>query len=413
MNDASDTPDLPTYVLTEQTHLRMPSKPHWIEATVEWLRQKAILSGACHEARAGKLLVALHEALSNAIVHGNLGLSSALKEQGDDAFARALAERVADVRLASRVVDVIIDCNATFCRWFVTDEGAGFDVKAVLRRHECDDPEVLLASGRGILIMKSFLDEVRWELGGRRLVLALKRLSGEEKRQALRVPRHEPIRVAPILPDGTVDWQAAQEALSRNFSETGVGLLQQGLAQTDRILIGMNVNDKMVYVPAEVRHCRNLTGDVVELGCRLQTEPFGSPAAAGETRRPIAERVGYENFALVQQAITEFLEQYAARRLPADERRRHQRVVYTERIEIITAPAKEPAIGFARDLSKGGMAFVVHEMLPAEVTIVLRSRDDSQSLRVRAEVTRCNKVVENFFDVGVEFLQLEQPTIRG
>src|SRR5439155_25113354 len=99
MESPSDAPDLPAYLLTERTHLRLPSKPHWIEAAADWLCQKALLAGACQESRVGKLLVALHEALSNAIVHGHLELSSGLKEQGDDVFARALAERGADSRL--------------------------------------------------------------------------------------------------------------------------------------------------------------------------------------------------------------------------------------------------------------------------------------------------------------------------
>ncbi|MCI0682475.1 MAG: PilZ domain-containing protein [Gemmataceae bacterium] len=397
MSQMPDTPDLPTYVLTERTHLRLPSKPHWIEATVEWLRQKAILSGACQESRAGKLLVALHEAISNAIVHGNLELSSALKERSDDSFARALAERGADPRLAARVVDVHIECDADRCRWIVTDEGPGFDVEAVLRRHDSDDPEVLLASGRGILIMKSFLDEVRWELGGRRLILGLARTNGEEKRQELRVPRQQPVRVAPIRPDGTVDWAAAHEAVARNWSEHGIGLLQERLAQTERILIGMAVNDQMIYVPAEVRHCRSGSGDIVELGCRFQTAPAAASPAAPETAPAPA--------AGLHEAITTLLEQHAEPRTE-DERRRHQRVAYTERIEVVTKLAA-PVAGYARDLSKGGMAFIVHAPLPEEITIVLRPRDGGEPLKIRARVARCNKIIEGFYDVGAEFLQLE------
>ena len=399
MTRSPDTPDLPTYLLTERTHLRLPSKPHWIEATVEWLRQKAVLAGACHETRAGKLLVALHEALSNAIVHGNLELSSALKESGDDSFAQALAQRSADERLGQRVVDVHVECDAGHCRWIVTDEGPGFDVESVLRRHQSDDPEVLLASGRGILIMKSFLDEVRWELGGRRLILGLARTSGEEKRRELRAPRQTPLRVAPILPDGTVDWPAAYEAVARNVSENGIGLLQRGLAQTQRVLIGMVVQDQMIYVPAEVRHCRSGAGDMVELGCRLQTEPPASAAAAASPETPPR----------LQHAIAGFMQHSHAPSPTPDERRRHSRIVYTERIDILTAPGAAPLAGFARDLSKGGMAFVVHSSLSEVVTIVLRPRDGSAPLKVRSRVARCNRIIEGFYDVGVEFLQLETP----
>lgn len=400
MPDTPDTPDLPAYVLTERTHLRLPSKPHWIEAAVEWLRQKAVLSGACQDTRANKLLVALHEAISNAIVHGNLELSSALKEQGDDAFAQALAERGADPRLAARVVDIHVECNADWCRWIITDEGAGFDVDAVLQRHQSNDPETLLSSGRGILIMKSFLDEVRWERGGRRLILGLARTSGEEKRHELRVPRQQPLRVAPILHDGTVDWPAAYEAISRDCSESGIGLLQRHLAETDRILIGMSVGDQTMYVPAEVRHCRSGTGDIVELGCRFQMQPAAAPPAAAPPVEPATR---------MQEAITSLLEEHIAPRMTNDERRRHQRLPYTERIEVLTTAGAAPVTGYARDLSKGGMAFIVHAELPQEITIVLHARDGSEPLKVLSRVVRSNKIIDNFYDVGVEFLQLDAP----
>src|SRR6516162_8331768 len=92
----TDVPHLPATVEFEQTRLRMPSRTDWIDPMVEYLRQRATLCGACQEARAAKLLLALHEALSNSIVHGNLELASALKDQGDHAFAAALAERSAN-----------------------------------------------------------------------------------------------------------------------------------------------------------------------------------------------------------------------------------------------------------------------------------------------------------------------------
>ena len=57
----------------------------------------------------------------------------------------------------------------------VTDQGRGFDIDRVMARVTSDDPEVLLASGRGILIMRTFLDEVKYEANGRRLIRPLSR----------------------------------------------------------------------------------------------------------------------------------------------------------------------------------------------------------------------------------------------
>src|SRR6516164_2240557 len=100
------SPVLPSAVAAEHTYLQIPSQPEWIAPTVEYLKDKAVLCGACHEARANKLMLALHEALTNSIVHGNLELTSDLKEHSDTAFAEALAERAADPHYSTRPVEV-------------------------------------------------------------------------------------------------------------------------------------------------------------------------------------------------------------------------------------------------------------------------------------------------------------------
>src|SRR5258708_4257264 len=122
MQESSGSPSLPAQVLSEYTHLVVPGLPHWIEPTVEHLRQRAIQCGACQETRAGKLMVALLEAMSNAVIHGNLGLGSELKEQGDDSFARALAERASDPKLSERGVDIQVAYDGENCHWAITDE---------------------------------------------------------------------------------------------------------------------------------------------------------------------------------------------------------------------------------------------------------------------------------------------------
>src|SRR5436189_151468 len=107
MDTCTTTLDLAGAVVAERSRIRIPSRPEWVPPTIEFLKQKAQLCGACHESRAGKLVLAMHEALTNAVVHGNLEVSSELKERDDDVFARALAERAADPRFASR--SVVID----------------------------------------------------------------------------------------------------------------------------------------------------------------------------------------------------------------------------------------------------------------------------------------------------------------
>ncbi|HYT91964.1 MAG TPA: PilZ domain-containing protein [Gemmataceae bacterium] len=390
MSDLSDSPNLPSLVHSDQTHLRLPSRPAWIEPAVEYLKTRAVLCGACQETRAGKLMIALHEALSNAVVHGNLELSSELKDRSDDSFARELATRANDPRLAERIVDVVVDYDGERCQWIVTDEGSGFDVEAVLQRLESDDPEVL-SRGRGILMMRSFLDEVRYEEGGRRCVLTLRRGSGAERRHFSRAAVHKPLKVVPIRPDGTVDWDAAYEAVSKNFSEDGVGLLQARLATTDRIIIAIATEGAPLYVPVEVRHCRRLGSDLVELGCRFQRKD--APPAPD----PLAK---------VHEAVGNLLERLDVPAAAFDERRAHPRVNYNERVEIRLGPHGGALVGFARDLSRGGIAFITTVPLLHQACVLLLPQTGGGLLRVRAQIMRCAKVQEGFYDVGARFVEL-------
>src|SRR6516165_5803488 len=141
---AASTPDLASAIVSERTRLSIPSRPEWISPIIELLKQKAQLTGACHQSRAGKLVLALHEALTNAVIHGNLELASDLKERPDDAFARVLAERSADERYSGRQVTIDIDHDADRCRWSFIDEGMGFDFKRFV--HRGPDTEALWLS---------------------------------------------------------------------------------------------------------------------------------------------------------------------------------------------------------------------------------------------------------------------------
>jgi anti-sigma regulatory factor (Ser/Thr protein kinase) len=389
-----DNPDIPATVQIEQSHLRLPSRPDWIEALVEYAKTRAILAGACHESRTSKLMLALHEALSNAMIHGNLELSSELKERGDSSFAEALAEKMADPILAARHVDLLIDYDGQRCRWIITDEGQGFDVERALARAASDDPDVLLASGRGILIMRSFMDDVRYEMGGRRIILTLLRASGTEKRQHERHDYQQPLRIVPVREDGNVDWEAAYEAVSRNVSQDGLNVLQEQLATTRRVMIGVPVGNQLVYIPAEVRHCQTLTGGVVEIGCRFEAVAAvkTDPQGAG------AEAVHHAMDALVAKA--------QSTGAVFDERRAHERVAYHGRVEIRQERA-EPLVGFVRNLSRGGVALLTTAPLPLEEEcVILWPQASSPALGVRCRVVRSVKIKEGLYDIGASFLAL-------
>jgi len=395
-NGMEDFPDLPGAVEFEQTRLRMPSRTDWIDPMVEFLKQKAILCGACQESRASKLLIALHEALSNSVVHGNLELSSDLKEQGDDAFAAALAQRSADPLYSSRMVEIVTTFDGDSYSWTFTDQGKGFRFEQVLGKVMATE-QGLGASGRGLLIMQAFLDEVRFELGGRRAILTLRRQSGSEKRLHARMPLQTRVRVIPLRPEERVDWSTGYDAVARNFSQGGVTIVQHQPPVSERVLIEFPGGAAPIYLPAEICHRRTLDSSVEELGCRFLFE-LGALAPAQITAGTIEE---------ADAALGAILERLGEQVSVNNERREHPRFVYTERINIERHAATEPTIGFARDLSKGGISFIVTAPLPQEIRILGLPRYGQPPLRVRVQVLRCHKIMDGFYDVGARFLGLE------
>jgi hypothetical protein len=305
-----------------------------------------------------------------------------LKEQGNDAFAAALAKRAADPAFAERVVDIVVDFDGDFSRWTITDQGDGFDVERILARCLSDDPEVLLSSGRGILMMKSFLDDVQFELGGRRAILTLARDSGAEKRRATRVPLHMPFQVTPLAADGTPQWAES------------ISILQQHLSNSGQVLIGVPTERGIVQIPAEVKHSRAFGASGIELGCQF----LGESNAAAASAQP---KVDVAQAAEIEQAVSRILDAYRLTEVTYDERRTHPRVVYNERVTIHRAGDASPLIAFARDLSKGGVSLICQQPLAGNTTIALLA---DPPLRLLCRVVRCSLIQEGFYDVGAAFV---------
>jgi len=391
MTDPAAPAGFGSAVLADRTRMELPSQIDWIAPTLEFLRQRLALVGSCDDAQSQRLLMGLHEGLTNAVVHGNLEVSSALKEDGD-AFARQLAERMADPAYNRRVVDVTADFDGDRWQWVVTDEGPGFDVAAVLGRVEADPENAFLPSGRGILMMRAFFDEVRWEAGGSQLVLTW--CPAAERRRAPRRPVRRKVHVAPIRADGSVDWAAAEEAVTRDLSAGGARLVQQVLSRSagQRVMLTVDVDGRSVHLPAEVRRCTPLDGGQVEVGCAFQVE--APPAAADAQRR-------------VHDAVDGLLTQAGLADPAGDERRRHQRIAFHQRIELLADAERERVAGFSQDLSLSGVKFVTsREVPPGERTLVFPETGDPP-LRIRTRIIRCTRITDRFYDVAATFLDAD------
>lgn len=105
-----------------------------------------------------RLGVALTEAILNSIYHGNLEVSSEHRQEDERIFHALVEERRIQHPFSNRRVQVTVDISPEEARFTIRDEGPGFDVKATLDPDREIDLERV--GGRGLLLIKSFLDVV-------------------------------------------------------------------------------------------------------------------------------------------------------------------------------------------------------------------------------------------------------------
>lgn len=114
--------------------------------------------------------VGIHEAMVNAIVHGNLEVSSDLKTGGWEGYHDTIAERRQALPFAVRRVTVVMraERKKSFAIQ-ITDQGPGFDVSKL---PDPNDPTVWeKPSGRGIILIRSFFDEVSHSPTGNQITM--------------------------------------------------------------------------------------------------------------------------------------------------------------------------------------------------------------------------------------------------
>lgn len=118
--------------------------------------------------------VALHEALRNAIDHGNLELDSRLRDADGDTYYQEGLKRRGELPYATRRVHVSVrETQAESC-YVIRDEGPGFDI-ANFDYDPTDSANLLRPSGRGLFLIKTFMDDVQFNQEGNEITLVHRR----------------------------------------------------------------------------------------------------------------------------------------------------------------------------------------------------------------------------------------------
>lgn len=147
-----------------------------IPSLIRHLTDRLVPMGFAQPANLDVISMAYHEALVNALEHGNLELSSDLKGDlfaEEDPYANLRRQRLQDDGYASRMVLVRTRMDIQRFEVEIEDGGRGFDAKRLDPRSASD---LMRTCGRGLPLIQTVMDEVHFNDRGNcvRLVLVKK-----------------------------------------------------------------------------------------------------------------------------------------------------------------------------------------------------------------------------------------------
>ncbi|MCH8830520.1 MAG: ATP-binding protein [Planctomycetes bacterium] len=136
------------------------------------LRQTVRALRLFDDSRCLRLATAIDEALSNAFYHGNMEVSSELRDEDADAYHDLAEQRRRQQPYCDRRIHVMTRFNSEAVTIVVRDEGPGFDPDAL---PDPTEPGFLQRPhGRGLLLMRAFMDEVRFNDVGNEVTMTLR-----------------------------------------------------------------------------------------------------------------------------------------------------------------------------------------------------------------------------------------------
>ena len=128
----------------------------------------SLISSLDSSVQMGSVEVALEESITNAIIHGNLEVSSRLKERSFEEFDEEIKRRTKAPPYQDRKVNVAYDYSDGRAVFQIIDEGPGFKWEKYMTDGE---PEDLLPHGRGIIIMRTFATSIKYSIKGNDVTL--------------------------------------------------------------------------------------------------------------------------------------------------------------------------------------------------------------------------------------------------
>jgi CheY-like chemotaxis protein len=176
-----DRAQLMEYQTSSAVSFALENDAALIAPLINMVQERVIHAGLHDPSEQIRMAIALEEALVNAVFHGNLEISSELRESEDNAYYKLAEERRGQSPYRERRLYLEARRSADELALVVRDDGPGYD-PAILPDPR-DPANLERASGRGLLLIRTFMDDVRHNDKGNEITM-VKRLGAAAEQPA-------------------------------------------------------------------------------------------------------------------------------------------------------------------------------------------------------------------------------------
>ncbi len=155
----------------ESSHCKyvLDNDPQMISPLIAALQEDLDEMHLCDFNQRTRVGVALQEALSNALFHGNLEVSSDLRQEDEREFLAAVELRRRQAPYRDRSIEITAILDRSSATYIVRDQGPGFPVEIV--NQPFDTENLMRIGGRGLVLIRTFMDEVRHNSAGNEITM--------------------------------------------------------------------------------------------------------------------------------------------------------------------------------------------------------------------------------------------------
>ena len=152
-----------------ESTFRLENDPELITTLIQILQEDLGGMLFCDASVRMRVGVALQEALSNALYHGNLEVSSELRQDDEREFYSLAARRRHESPFRDRRILVHSRIDREAATFSIEDQGPGFDTSSLDK--PIDPEDLMKIGGRGMLLIRTFMDEAYHNETGNRITM--------------------------------------------------------------------------------------------------------------------------------------------------------------------------------------------------------------------------------------------------